>query len=432
MWNENGAWMCTGLAIRMAQALRLGKEYNQRHAPKEKEIRRRTFWATYTMDQLVALSCARIPTIKKFNIAIQLPCPEAAFAYEEDFEGPNIEQILSDTDLTPQSGVLPFYIATMPVWAGMMACYANDGRARTKLPPSDPASRFYCAELAMEKWIANLPAKMQWSESNFRLHKSLGQGKIFVSMHMLLRHGLCYAHQEYLPQLDEPASLLDCFDGAGLSYHHHDPRLIETCLRNATEILDISHFLYHGSDSDRETLQSLASANAMLTAGAVKLWFQHIGSLQDGTGKATFFAKAQAQLILEILQSWKHWKVVTTWIETLEMLARLYHAAYSGQPGISLMLEEAEPSTRDIETYESPATGSLDGGNKLEISNGNGIPDPFKVRQRLHNKIRAIMLLNFISSTEKEEAMRIYLGTLWQHMSLPDMLEQFGSLPEMS
>jgi hypothetical protein len=383
------------------------------------------------MDRLVALCSARLPTIKPYNVAIQLPCPEADFAYEYDFRGPNIEQILSGTDLTPQSGPLSFYTATMTLWGGMTACYTSDGRGRANLQPSNPASRFYKAEKALENWVIRLPVKMQWSETNYDLHKSLGHGKVFVTMHLMIRHGFCYAHQEYLPQLDEPASFLDWFDGAGLSYHHHDPHLIGICESSATEIVNIASFLFNGGKDDREALQSVAAASALLTAGAVKLWSQHVGSLQDETGEATLFAQAQFETVLDVFRSWNNWKVVTTWIETLEMLAQLYTAAYTGQPDPSPMFDQPEPPESELIEKHSSQIGITDNGNGLRISNGSGIPDPTAVRQRLPDKIRAIMLLNFIPSSEKEKAMRIYLGTLWQHMSLPGILEQYGSVQEM-
>jgi hypothetical protein len=86
-WTNFKAWMYTGTAIRMAHALQLGSEFNQRHSPRQKEIRRRTFWACFVMDRLISYSNNRPLSIDMVSVRIQLPCPENRFIFEEDLLG---------------------------------------------------------------------------------------------------------------------------------------------------------------------------------------------------------------------------------------------------------------------------------------------------------------------------------------------------------
>lgn len=47
-------WMYVGTAIRMAQIMRLNKDYHQKHSLREQEIRRRVYWACLILDRALA------------------------------------------------------------------------------------------------------------------------------------------------------------------------------------------------------------------------------------------------------------------------------------------------------------------------------------------------------------------------------------------
>lgn len=59
--------MYAGAAIRMAQIVRLNKEYHQSHSLKDQETRRRTFWAFVLVDKLLAyLTLRSIESFARF------------------------------------------------------------------------------------------------------------------------------------------------------------------------------------------------------------------------------------------------------------------------------------------------------------------------------------------------------------------------------
>lgn len=418
--------MTSGVALRMVFAMRLGKEYNQQHSAREKETRRRIFWASLLMDRLIAMCDCRPQVVRKRNITIQLPCPEATYAYEDEHKGIYLQDLLSNAHNVSQVGILPYLLTTVVLWGDLADCFGAGGRANRyhNLPPTDPESIFYKAEKALVDWTSSLPEKMQWSMSNYRLHQGIGHGKIFATIHLLLRHGLCVAHHEYLPQLESPTNLLDSFDGAGLSFYHHDDTLISTCVASANAITEIASLLFHGTDQDRANLQSPVAANAFLSAICVHLWSQYVSFTQNEAQGDPLLAKSQYDLLRTITATWCHqWKIASAWLETFDMLLRLYDCAYGGRAGLDVMLLE-EPVT---EVHASPSPQNGESEAQFEASNGNGLPEPAVVRQRLYDKIRFIIITPLASSEYKERLMRICLGTLWQHMTLPDLFEDFGS-----
>jgi hypothetical protein len=117
------AWMYTGLAIRMSQALRLGREYHQKHSAREQEIRRRTMWTCFIMDHLVSPVCSRPLTLRSIKLSIQLPCPETEFEFDEISQGP---VWTLETGPNPKSfEVLPYFIKAVEYWGTMSDIFAT-------------------------------------------------------------------------------------------------------------------------------------------------------------------------------------------------------------------------------------------------------------------------------------------------------------------
>jgi hypothetical protein len=98
--------MYIGHSIRMSQAMRLRREFNQRLRPREKEQRRHTFWACVIMDSLASYWCNRPPTIQLDAISIRLPMTEAAYAFDEESTVPTLEAVFQGTNLESLPGLL--------------------------------------------------------------------------------------------------------------------------------------------------------------------------------------------------------------------------------------------------------------------------------------------------------------------------------------
>lgn len=423
------AWMYAGMGIRMSQAMRLGKEYNQRHPPREKEIRRRTHWACMLIDRLISFVTARPMTMRILSVNIQLPCPEHAFVFEEDFHGPSTHEV---NVYEPSSlEALATFCHAVKIWGAMTEFFVNGGRRRSTFAPIDPEGPFYQRTMQMQAWIQALPERMKWSQQNYRRHQSLGQGKLFVTMHMIMHHALVVAHQEYLPQLDAPALVSDIgsgaetqFDNVGLPLDHRDESIISVCLHNAEAISGIAAYLDTGSEVDRSMLRSAFSGSALLTAATVHLWKQYTSP--DPNDPMANHSIEAARLSLNIIKSWRHaWRCAHAWTESLEMLFKLYQFAYGTNSQLSQALAQHEMDTTDTDTT-ADSTQISEISKQLNddsyVRDGSGYMDPSKVCQRLYDKIRNTMISPLESSATKKRHMRVYLSTLWQHMWTQDVI----------
>jgi Fungal specific transcription factor domain len=423
--------MFTGVAIRQAQALRLGTEYNHRHSARQKETRRRTFWACFVMDRLISYCCSRPQMIDIRSVRVQLPCPETNFAFEQPYIGPGFDEILLSASQAPNLGVLPFLVATVRLWGDMAYLLVRDGRKISQFSPTDPRSEFYQLDKATDEISNALPSCLKWSPRNYKLYRSVGQARPYVNLHFLLHHAKCVMHSEYLPQSEKLIDRSDldgemAKDGAGLPFNHWDDHLIAICVTNAVAISDIAEFLYHGDAEDRNTLQSTFAACAMMSAVGVHLWTQYTRPHDEQMGSSPSY---KSNMVLVIIRSWQtQWNVSVAWVETLQMLYKLYAASYGDlgwMDALSYMEQDAvngndnQPLTSEIvtdsEAYHAP-------------SEGDGIPDPAVICRRLMDKVRLIMLLSLEATELKKRNLNSFLRGLWQHMWDHEALIAFGDM----
>ncbi|KAL7786508.1 hypothetical protein V8C43DRAFT_131771 [Trichoderma afarasin] len=421
-------WLHVGTAIRMAN-LRLGSEYSLRLSPRLKEIRRRTFWACFLMDRLVAYCGGGPHMIMALAIRVQLPCPENIFSFDEEYSGPYLSDVLQPSHL-PQLGIVPFFIYAVHLWGDMALLHSAGGRRWYTKKPTDPYSEFHQKEQAISDFIDRLPATARWSAHNYRLFRSTGQAQSFVNLHFVLHHAQCVMHQEYLPQLDSPLDDIsgvghetrvvpERYDSAGLSLDYYDEEIINKCMANAGAIATMATALFNGNDKDKAALQSIFTANALMTASSVLLWAQYT-QISDSNLQAE--SKSRSDTILQIIKSWiPKWKVASAWAETLEMLQKLYHVAYSTPDEYhGFNREDGRDETQDSTLLiEEP-----DAGNDPDpgLIQGDVILDTAGVYQRLIDRARMIMITPLEPEEIKKKKLRIYLGSLsrnmWGHSSL--------------
>jgi hypothetical protein len=167
--------MYAGTALRMVQALSLNVEVHQRYSPRQKEIRRRTFWACFIVDRLISYSCNKPFNLFFQSIRIQLPCPEIIFAFDEVYVGLSIEDLALQPKQVSQIGMMPYFIATLRLWGDMAFLHVSGGRRLSKYGPHSPESEFYRYRTAIEDFSASLPRALTWSAQNYKLHQVTGQ-----------------------------------------------------------------------------------------------------------------------------------------------------------------------------------------------------------------------------------------------------------------
>jgi hypothetical protein len=288
-------------------------------------------------------------------------------------------------------------------------------------------SEFYRCEKAIEDFSFQLPPSLSWSSSNYKLHHVTGQRQAYVNLSFMLHHSMCVMHQEYLPQLDSQYSLdsgiyrTTVYDTAGISLDYIDKDIVKICMNSVNAITDMALMLNTGSARDRGLLQSVFAANAILTASAVHLWVLYTQTC-DACPKHEALAKAEK--LRQIIKSWQsQWGVATAWVETLQMLYKLYVYSYGKVVDSDLDCWDMEDDTSN----GSEAVGEVidESGAHRTISDEYGIPDSPMESNRLYDKIRSILVNPLLVTDVKRRNLRIYCRTLWQHVWTEDCGEDF-------
>jgi hypothetical protein len=219
-----GAWMYVGLAIRMAQALRLGfgdkPDPAQAHRTRAlsvpskpsvsptqmrvaNEVRRRTMFSCLILDRMLACGKDRVSTIRSEDLQIRLPCAEFEFDYSADVTKRFLheENDLGRSRPDPSDSVLGCFIRLVDVWGEISKFTFAGGRLSEKpdRPPWHEGSRFNQLRRELEGFYADLPEVYQWSVTNFHRHGGNASGTIFVSLHMLGSVCQIMLHREYIP-----------------------------------------------------------------------------------------------------------------------------------------------------------------------------------------------------------------------------------------
>lgn len=357
--NEGSShWMYAGTAIRMAQIMRLNKEYHQSHSLKDQEIRRRTFWACVFMDKLLAYFLTKPITIFGANVATSLPGTDASIAYQEPTRGLTLQSIGSFAGFPSEIGVLPYLVKTVWHWGDVSDLNACNHRFTDTIAPTDPASPFSQRHENMKLWTLSLPQSLQWSDHNYANHSSLGHGKEFIAMHFLIRSAFCIAHQSYLPQLDGSSILVDIVDAAGWSLLHRDSELVDVCVTNALATAEMATTLMEHGPKARSDLESVWVAASLFIVSNTLLWIQHSNDPQYGNAKLINEAERGFETILQIMSLWEgHWPAVSQWLHTLRAMRAMYRAAYLGEVDQSLVTEPAVPSSSPESSKFRPRPG---------------------------------------------------------------------------
>lgn len=330
----SGHWMYAGTAIRMAQIMRLNKEYHQGHSLEQREVRRRTFWACLLFDRLLAFLLTKPQTLSITNIDIALPATDISLAYQEATHGLTLNHLATFSQRPSEIGLAAFFIKTVVLWSDIADIKICPGRFTDSLPPTDPNSRFARDHGAMRSWVASLPPVLQWNSQTSQIHSSMGQGRLFVAMHLLMKSALCIAHQAYLPQTDGSSVLLDIVDSAGWSLLHREPQLISTAVSAALDIGAIVTSLLDEGDEDRTALlQSAWVASSLLSAVNTLLWLKFADDITPITDpEARSRAETYFKTFLNLFDSWRaQIPAAKIWIITLKELEATYTDAYLGQ-----------------------------------------------------------------------------------------------------
>ncbi|KAI5460812.1 zinc finger transcription factor 1 [Mariannaea sp. PMI_226] len=345
-------WLFAGMAIRMAEIMRLNKEFHQKHSLKEQEIRRRTFWACLLFDRVLAYFLAKHRTIHDDTISIAVPGTDLSILYQEETRAITLNGLAAyrhPSDL----GLSSYLIKTVCVWSDLADFAAYSRRRLEPHPPTDPRSAFLIRSDALRAWTDSLPQSLRWGVQNYRNHQALGQARTFVGMQFVLHGASCIAHQCYLPHPTLYTKLVDLVDAAGWSYLFRDEMLVGTCVSNALAIGEILDYLMDPQQgNDQVVLQTIWVAASTLTAANVFLWIQYAQDETYSTNELRQKAAHYYNLIHQLTSSWvSEWDVSGQWLLALDVMHDLYKAAYLGEVNERILRQDNTHSPRDNDNF---------------------------------------------------------------------------------
>ncbi|KAL6855447.1 hypothetical protein ACO1O0_006594 [Amphichorda felina] len=413
-------WLYAGTAIRMAQMMRLNKEYQQRHSLHEQEMRRRTFWACFLMDRILAYFLSKPRTLSLGNIGVALPSTDVSVVYKEPTKGLSLGNLVTTRHSPSDVGLSPYFLKSACLWSDMADMNVCHQRFIDPLAPLDPKSLFFRRSKAVHDWSASLPAGLRWSVDNYTSQCGLGQGRLFVAMHLLLRSALCIAHQSYLPHLDGCSVLLDHLDAAGWSLLRREPALISTCVYSAMEMGEIAQQvlgldLEDGQEPAREPhdhlgIQSTWLVCSLLPAANVFLWLYYAKD-GDFAGEATrAAAKTYLDTIQSLLSRWRgRWGIAQEWLAGLRTMEVTYRAAYLGEVPPHAEIEELSPASHRDRDEGDPSSSA---GGDYRPRPGDGCP-PVSGASNLYHSLRIITTES--APIEDMQSVWLYLAGGWSN-----------------
>ena len=213
------SWSFGGQAMRMAFALQLHRELD--HDPlgrkndkaselsfTDREIRRRTMWASFLMDRFNASGTERPPFGNEEFLRIQLPIRESHFQLEipgstEDLEG-NVPQPVSlDTgQLTnpkENMGVAAYVIRAVVLW-GRIVKYLNlGGKEKDKHPIWSPESGFARLRENIDCFRNSMPPSIVYSRENLQNHAAERVANQFLYLHIISQQNMLFLYRFAIP-----------------------------------------------------------------------------------------------------------------------------------------------------------------------------------------------------------------------------------------
>ncbi|BGP38017.1 hypothetical protein JCM10449v2_001944 [Rhodotorula kratochvilovae] len=369
---DNSGWLKLGTAIRMAQTLRLGFDdeipvYETARNPTSlqgghsseprdiirAEMRRRTFWALFSLDRTVSDGNERPCGLKVPRIAsLRMPGPDADFAAgresvgakfdpdppawsvstrggagahaeaEEDATSPRFDLDPADE---PEADLYGFTLRIAEVWSKVASYIGSGGRNVDRRAPWTAESTF--AQLARElaDFEARLPDVLKYSTQTLIAHCMVPEeAKLFALLHLtnaMARHVL---HRDYLPFLppNDFKAANGPIDGEPLYGDIDEPagwwqESFDMAAKSANTISDVcSHLAAHGI-----VLTNPFVGFSAVAAGTVHSHIRYWPQSSSVPIDAAHYLNQDAEILNGLRQIYP---IAARWYESLAGLQLLY------------------------------------------------------------------------------------------------------------
>ena len=218
----NQALMLSGLAIRMAQALKLNTEYSPDIMCTEgdssspsvaaRESRRRLMWACYVLDAWTGSGPDQLTMLREGDIKIQLPCNERNFGLRipsvtETLGVGHVLQFLPPAAVPPKPagnmGIMAYYIRIVTLWKRIVK-YINNPDAGPCPGPWLPESEFASLDSDMSLWRRELPDFVEYSPDTIYARLDSNQLGGLMLIHCTYHHNYLELYKVSMPELFRP------------------------------------------------------------------------------------------------------------------------------------------------------------------------------------------------------------------------------------
>lgn len=224
-WGQSyglSAWQYLGIAIRLAQSMKLEYEDDPNEQPPrllrensssrstsevatEKEVRRRTLWSCFIMDRSLSGGKTSPSGMDKERLRVRLPCSENNFLFVADVRTGflNTEWLRTSHGIREQlindDGVLSRHVRLKEIF-GRCAEWSYPGGRRTEQhPPWDKRSKVFKLQQDLDHFHATLPSNLVFTQANLSAHIEQRNATPYASMHVLYFLCLIMLHREYIP-----------------------------------------------------------------------------------------------------------------------------------------------------------------------------------------------------------------------------------------
>ncbi|TQS38977.1 hypothetical protein Golomagni_00506 [Golovinomyces magnicellulatus] len=220
------SWSFGGMAIRMAFALKLHRDFDHDTKSKEgnlelsftdREIRKRIMWTCFIVDRLDASSRDRPPFISEDAMKLQLPIKESKFILNipGSTEYLNEQDIslneLSSTDESSckkaNMGVSAYLIRAMTLWGRINQYVNSTPYFHDKVDTSNLDPHYQELLDQIDDFSASLPEVMIYNPGNLNTHHTSGLAKQFFLLHICLQQNILFLNRFAPPALGKFPSL---------------------------------------------------------------------------------------------------------------------------------------------------------------------------------------------------------------------------------
>ncbi|KZZ93868.1 Transcription factor [Moelleriella libera RCEF 2490] len=211
------ALMLSGLAVRMAHALKINTEYNadilctemDSNAPSvaSRESRRRLMWACYVLDAWAGSGVDQLTLLRENDIKIQLPSNERNFGLRipsvtETLGVGHVLQFLPPAVVprrpAANMGIMAYYIRVVTLWKRIVR-YVNHLHAGP--PPWQADSLFAALDADLSLWRRELPDFVEYTTETIYARLDSNQLGALVLIHCTYHHNYLELYKLTMPDL---------------------------------------------------------------------------------------------------------------------------------------------------------------------------------------------------------------------------------------